>query len=132
MAFQSKYDFFSIAGNGIVLTECNENKVASTVEGHNEKGDIVAFEVFGETMSPDCTYVLSADTQLSGIQCGKMIAGTGDYAGKQFTCGGLTINTSAGQPPSIQASGEEVLSSNGHSDCWYNFPAATLKQCHHA
>lgn len=61
MAFQEKHDFFNIAGNGIVLTECNENKTASLAEGHNESGDIVAFEVFGETMSPDCTYVLSAN-----------------------------------------------------------------------
>lgn len=132
MAFQQKHDFFGIAGNGIVLTECNENKTASTAEGHNEAGDIVAFEVFGETMSPDCTYVLSADAQLSGIQCGKVVNGTGDYAGMKFTVGGITINTSAGQPPSIQANGEQVLSSTSHSDCWYNFPSATLKQCHHA
>lgn len=132
MAFQNKVDFFGIAGDGIVLTETNENKTASTAEGHNEAGDIVAFEVFGETMSPDCTYVLSADSQLSTIQCGKAVSGTGDYSGKKFTVGSITINTSAGQPPTIQASGEQVLSSSGHTDCYYEFPAATLKQCHHA
>lgn len=132
MSFQAKTDFFGIAGNGIVLTECGDGKTASTAEGHNEKGDVVAFEVFGETMSPTCTYLLSADVNLENVSCGKPIAGTGDYAGKKFTVGGLTINTQAGSPPSIQASGEEIPAETTHTDCWYDFPPATLEQCHHA
>lgn len=132
MSFKAKTDFFGLASGGVVITESNENKTASTAEGHNEKGDIVAFEVFGETMSPQCTYVLSANTQLSSMQCGTPITGTGDYSGKKFTLGGLTINTSAGSPPSIQASGEEIPSGTSHSDCTYTFPSATLKMCHHA
>ena len=54
MSFQAKTDFFGLATsqNGLEVTEANENKTASTAEGHNEKGDVVAFEVFGETMSP--------------------------------------------------------------------------------
>ena len=132
MSFKAKTDFFGLASGGVVITESNENKTASTAEGHNEKGDVVAFEVFGETMSPQCTYVLSADTNLSSMQCGTPIAGTGDYSGKKFTLGGLTINTTAGSPPSIQASGEEIPSGTSHSDCTYTFPSATLKMCHHA
>lgn len=131
MAFKSKTDFFGLAGNGLVITESNENKAASTAEGHNEKGDIVAFEVFGETMSPQCTYVLSADTSLAEMKCGEPISGTGDYSSKKFTLGSITIDTSAGSPPSVQASGEEIPNSS-HTDCTYTFPAATLKMCHHA
>ena len=131
MSFQNKHDFFGLAGSGLVITESNENKSASTAEGHNEKGDVVAFEVFGETMSPDCTYVLSADTSLASMKCGTPIAGTGDYQGKQFSLGGITINTTAGSPPSIQATGEEIPN-NSHNDCSYTFPASTLKMCHHA
>lgn len=132
MSFKTKTDFFGLATGGVVITESNENKSASVAEGHSEKGDIVAFEVFGETMSPQCTYVLSANTNLSSMQCGTPITGTGDYSGKKFTLGGLTINTSAGSPPSIQASGEEIPSGTSHSDCTYTFPSATLKMCHHA
>lgn len=132
MSFKAKTDFFGLASGGVVITESNENKTASTAEGHNEKGDVVAFEVFGETMSPQCTYVLSADTNLSSMKCGTPITGTGDYSGKKFTLGGLTINTTAGSPPSIQASGEEIPSGTSHSDCTYTFPSATLKMCHHA
>jgi hypothetical protein len=30
MAFKQKHDFFGLQGNGLVLTETNENKSAST------------------------------------------------------------------------------------------------------
>ena len=63
--FAAKTDFFGLTStSGIVITECNENKSSTTAEGHNEKGDVVAFEVFGDTMSPDCSYVLSADVSM--------------------------------------------------------------------
>lgn len=132
MAFQSKVDFFGLSASGLVLTESGDNNTASTAEGHNEKGDVVAFEVFGETMSPQCTYVLSGDVSLASMQCGTPIAGAGDYTGKKFTLGSLTINTTAGSPPSIQASGEEIPAGTTTSDCTYTFPSATLKACHHA
>ena len=133
MSFRTKHDFFGLTSTaGVVITESNENKTASTAEGHNEKGDVVAFEVFGETMSPQCSYVLSADASLASMKCGTVIAGTGDYAGKKFTLGNVTINTSAGSPPTIQASGEEIPSTATTSDCTYTFPASTLKACHHA
>lgn len=132
MAFQQKHDFFGLQGNGLVLTETNENKSASTAQGHNEKGDIVAYEVFGQTMSPTCSYVLSADASLGSMQCGTAIAGTGDYSGKKFTLGSVTINTQAGSPPTVEASGEEIPATGSHTDCSYTFPSATLKMCHHA
>lgn len=133
MSFSAKHDFFGLASSaGLVLTETNEGVQASTAEGHNEKGDVVAFEVFGETMSPECTYILSGDVSLASIKCGEPIAGTGDYSSHKYTLGGLTINTQAGSPPSIQASGEEIPSSITSSDCTYTFPSATLKACHHA
>lgn len=131
MSFKAKTDFFGLAGSGLVITESNEGHSAEVAEGHNEKGDVVAFEVFGDTMSPQCTYVLSADTSLASMQCGTPITGSGDYSGKTFTLGNVTINTSAGSPPSVQASGEEIPNSS-HTDCSYTFPSATLKMCHHA
>lgn len=131
MAFQNKTNFFGF-GAPFVLTDSNENKSASTSEGHNEKGDIAAVEVWGETMAPDCTYVLSADAQLSGIECGAPIAGTGDYASKKFTVGNLEITTTAGGAPSVHVTGAEIPLSTDHSDCVYEFPAATIQQCFHA
>ena len=132
MSFAAKHDFFGLAGNGLVITDSNENKSATTVQAHNERGDFVSAEIFGETMSPDCSYVLSADTSLASMKCGTAIAGSGDYSGKKFTLGNITIQTSCGSPPKIGASGEEIPAGITHSDCSYTFPAATLKMCHHA
>lgn len=132
MSFKAKYDFFGLTGKGLVITESNENAAATTVQAQNEKGDYVAYEVFAQTMSPDCSYVISADTEMSTMKCGTVINGTSDYSGKKFTLGSLTINTAAGTPPTVQAAGEEIPSDTLSSDCTYTFPAATLKACHHA
>lgn len=135
MSWQAKTDFFGLAtaANGLEVTESNENKTASTAEGHNEKGDVVAFEVFGETMSPSNSYVLGKDLTLSTLpKCGEPITGPTGYTGKKFTLGSITISTSAGAPPTIQATGEEIPASTTHSDCTYTFPSTTLKLCHHA
>lgn len=134
MAFQAPYDFFGLATQttGLVVQESSENASAAIATGHNEKGDIVAHHTFGERLSPSATYILSKDYTLPSLQCGTPVAGTGDYSGKKFVYAGVTINTSAGQPPSIQVTGEEIPSSIDHSDCIYNIPSDTLKLCHHA
>lgn len=132
MSFKAKYDFFGLTSKGLVITESNENVAATTVQAQNEKGDYVAYEVFAQTMSPDCSYVISADTNLSAMKCGTVINGTGDYSDKKFTLGSLTINTAAGTPPTVQASGEEIPADTLTSDCTYTFPSTTLKACHHA
>lgn len=134
MAFQAPYDFFGLvtASNGLVVQESSENKSASVATGHDEKGDIVAHEIFGERMSPSATYILGKDYSMPALQCGVPVTGTGDYADKKFVYAGVTISTSAGQPPSIQVSGEEIPSTIDHTDCKYVFPSATLEMCHHA
>jgi hypothetical protein len=50
MAFQEKTDYFGLAtsGSGLVITDSNDNNAAQVAQGQNEKGDIVAYEVFGE------------------------------------------------------------------------------------
>ena len=83
-------------------------------------------------MSPDCSYVVESDVTLSSIKCGTVHTGTSTYQGKKFTLGSLTINTAAGQPPSVQASGEEIPADTTTTDCSYTFPSSTLKACHHA
>lgn len=134
MAFQAPYDFFGLVttSNGLVVQESSENKSASVATGHDEKGDIVAHEIFGERMSPSATYILGKDYSMPALQCGVPVTGTGDYADKKFVYAGVTISTSAGQPPSIQVSGEEIPSTIDHTDCKYVFPSATLEMCHHA
>jgi hypothetical protein len=134
MAFQAPYDFFGLAtdSNGLVVQESSENASAAIATGHDDKGDIVAHHTFGERMSPSATYILGKDYSMPSLKCGTPVAGTGDYADKKFVYAGVTISTSAGQPPSIQVTGEEIPSSIDHSDCKYTFPSETLKLCHHA
>ena len=136
MAYQTPTDFFGLTStaNKLVVQSSSENKQAALGTGHNEKGDIVAWEVFGERLSPTCTYILGADYNLANVKCGEAKQCTAtDYSTLYFVFGGITINTQAGSPPTIQVSGEEVPTSAGsHSDCTYTLTGATVKLCHHA
>lgn len=131
MSFQAHTDYFDLStgsGSSFVITDSNENRTAQTVNGHDEKGDIVAYEVFGDEIAPSCSYVLKSDAALGDIVIGEPIA-AGD---KKVTVTSVTISTSAGAPPKIDVSGDEVPASTTHSDCTYTVPSATVKVCHHA
>ena len=56
MSFKSKLDYFGLSGTGsnFVITSSDENKSASTAEAQNDKGDIVATQMYGETSAPSC------------------------------------------------------------------------------
>lgn len=75
MSWTAKPDYFSLGGqNGLKLQSSDENASAQEYDAQNEKGDIVATEVYGETASPTCTYVLTSDATLSGIKMGEASA----------------------------------------------------------
>ena len=130
MSFQAKTDYFGITGSNspFVITDSSENKSAQTANGRDEKGDVVAYEVFGETMAPSCSYVIKANASLGSIVIGAPITiGT-----NKFTIVNVSISTSAGSPPKIDITGEQIPSDTTHSDCTYTIPTATLEVCHHA
>ena len=134
MSFQAKTDYFGLStgsGSTFVITDSSENKTSQTVTGQDEKGDVVAYEVFGEEMAPSCSYVISADSTLGSIKIGDAQAVTG-IANKKFTITSVSISTGAGSPPKIDVSGSEVPNSTTHTDCTYTIPSATLEVCHHA
>lgn len=134
MSFQAKTDYFGLStgsGSTFVITDSSENKTSQTVTGQDEKGDVVAYEVFGEEMAPSCSYVISADSTLGSIVIGSAITATG-ISNKKFTITNVSISTAAGSPPKIDLSGSEIPSSTTHTDCTYTIPAATLIVCHHA
>ena len=131
MSFQAHTDYFGIStanGSSFVITDSNENRTAQTVSGHDEKGDIVAFEVYGDTIAPSCSYVLKAAGSLGDIVIGDALT-SGD---KKVTITNVSISTGAGSPPKIDVSGEEVPSDTSHSDCTYTVPSASIAVCHHA
>lgn len=125
MAFQEKTDYFGLAteSGGLVLTSSTENKSATVIQAHDEKGDVVAQEIVGETSAPSCTYVVKADATLTGQKLG--------YASGGYVVSSISISTGAGTPPSITVTGEAVPSSS-HTDCYYDTPACTVEVCHHA
>ena len=125
MAFQEKTDYFGLAteSGGLVLTSSTENKSATVIQAHDEKGDVVAQEIVGETSAPSCTYVVKADATLTGQKLG--------FASGGYVVSSISITTGAGTPPSITVTGEAVPSSS-HTDCYYDTPACTVEVCHHA
>lgn len=130
MAFQStQTDYFGIttADSNIVITSSDENKTTTLVQAHNSKGDFIAQDTCGDTEQPSCSYIIKGDVALGSLTLGKpATSGTKKYALTSFN-----IETSAGSPPSISASGEEIPN-DSHDDCYYDIPASTLKVCHHA
>lgn len=125
MAFQEKTDYFGLAteSGGIVLTSSTENKSATVIQAHDEKGDVVAQEIVGETSAPSCTYVVKSDATITGQKLG--------FASGGYVVSSISITTGAGTPPSITVTGEAVPSSS-HTDCYYDTPACTVEVCHHA
>lgn len=131
MSFQAHTDYYGLStasNSAFVITDSAENKTAQTANGRDEKGDIVAYEVFGEQMAPTCSYVLKADASLSSLVIGAPITVGSD----KITITNVSISTSAGSPPKIDVSGEQIPADTTHSDCKYTIPTATLIMCHHA
>ena len=131
MSFQSRPDYFSLGGsNGLKLQSSDENASAQEYDAQNEKGDIVATEVYGETASPTCTYVLTSDATLSGIKMGE--ASAYSTSGKYYTINNITVNTAAAQAPTVTVTGMLVPSDGNCSSCYYNAPSTSIEMCHHA
>jgi len=105
MALAAKTDYFGLAtdGGGLVLTSSTENKSATVIQAQDEKGDVVAQEIVGETSAPSCTYVVKADATITGQKLG---FASGGYGGSS-----INITTGAGTPPGISVTGEEVPAS---------------------
>ena len=125
MAFQDKTDYFGLAtdSSGLVLTSSTENKSATVITAQDEKGDVVAEEIVGQTSAPSCTYVVKKDATLTGQKLGSAAGG--------YVISNISITTGAGNPPGITVTGESVPAST-HTDCYYDTPSCTVEVCHHA
>lgn len=126
MSFQQKTDYLNLGSTSLILVSSSENRSSQTATAQDSKGDIIAQEIYGTTTAPKCSYVVKSDTAVGNIKIGKASG-----LDNKYTITNLTINTSAGSPPSVEASGEEIPSST-HDDCWYNVPSTTVEVCHHA
>lgn len=133
MSWKDKTNYFANSGlynEGMVITSSEEGKSASTVQGRNSKGDVVAEEMYGETYAPSCSYVLKKNVTIENATLGKAF----EHDGKCFVMNNMSISTSAGTPPTISMSGEQVEdgATTNHNDCYYDVDGFSIELCHHA
>lgn len=129
MAFLTKTDFYSLAGNSLVCVSDSDGATASVAEATDSEGTIVASTVFGETSAPSNSYVVkgTVSSTTTPVVLGKVTT----VGGKSFVLGSFSINTSAGSPATVEASGEQV-EANATTNCSYTLPAFSLPVTHHA
>lgn len=133
MAFQPKIDYFGLtSASQVKITDSNENKSAQVATGVDEKGDVRATTMYGIQMAPSCSYVIASAYTFPSVKIGDAsisVAGTTD----KFTITNINITTTAGQPPTIEVTGQGIPSAAAsHNDCTYTVPSVALEACHHA
>lgn len=72
MSLKTKVDYFGLASEGFEVASTSENRAIGTAEAQGDDGFVVAVESFGERISPQCDYVITADAQLSGVVLGSV------------------------------------------------------------
>ena len=129
MAFQSKTDFYSLSGTSLVCVSGSDGATASVAEATDSEGTIVASTVYGETSAPSNSYVVkgTVSSTTTPVNLGKVTT----VGGKSYVLGTFSIDTSAGSPATVEASGEQV-EANATTNCSYTLPAFSLPVTHHA
>ena len=132
MAFIAKPDYFGLAtsqSGSLSLKSSSLNKSASVAEATDEKGDVVAEEVFGEQASPSVTYELKADLALSGIKLGAVTT----VDSKPYVLLSIGFNTAPAGVPEVQCSGEMVeTGATTANSTTISLPSLTLQKWHDA
>ena len=129
MAFNTVLDYFALAdGVKLACKGSTENAAATVVEAPlNDKGEVPASEVLETVRSPSCEYEMlaawarGAETTPDPVQLG----GVSTADSKTFILTGLNINTQAGSPPAISASGTQVKTGAAEGDV-FNIPAFSV------
>lgn len=102
MALLPKVDYFGLSSSGFVVTDTSENKAAGYVaEARGNDNFLVAVDSFGEIVNPQCDYIVTNNASLDSVVLGSVTT----ILGKKIALGNITINTQAGQPPTMTASG---------------------------
>jgi len=128
--FITKTDYFGISDvSSLVCTSNGDGRSAQTAEAVGQDGSVVAYNVYGETISPTNDYVIKGNvTKAAGdIKLGQI-----NEVGEIYVClNNVQIGTQAGSAPTFSASGEQVEVSSSNN-CMYSIPAFSLSKKHHA
>lgn len=90
---------------GLKAKESSDGNSGSVAEAQNEFGDTVATDEYGERCSPSVTYAVT-DTVTTLPALGSIKS----WGSKKIMVTQIAVSTSAGQPPTVTISGEEVPS----------------------
>lgn len=128
MALLSKIDYFGLSSDGWEVESTSENKSAGYVAtAQKNDGFVCAIDAGPTIQDPEVNYICTKDADLSGITLGKVIT----YGGKKYMLGSITINTNAGQYPTMTASGKEV-EANAVGGCKCQIDYLSVSHLYHA
>lgn len=128
MALLTKVDYYNLGGSGWEVSDTSENRaVGYTAEAQGPNGFIVAVDAAGENVAPQVNYVATAAATLSGVVLGSVQT----VLGKQVALGGITINTSAGEAPTMTATGSQI-EDNGTEHCTCTLGSISVSGLFHA
>lgn len=129
MSFLTKKDYFNLAdGSTLIVSDSSDGKSAQNVTALKEDGSVGANEVFGVSYSPSNTYKVASDVSRSIVLGSLLTADTPAW----IMLGSVSINTSAGGEPTVQASGESVEEGANSHTCQYTVSLSGLTPKRHA
>ena len=129
MSLKTKTDYFGLGNSGWEVSDTSENKsVGYTAEAQGPDGFLVALDAGGEIAAPSVDYIATADATLTGVVLGSVtsVTGLGSVA-----LGSITITTSAGQAPTMTATGSSI-EANGTAGCTCTLGSISVDHLFHA
>jgi len=124
-SFQDKIDHYGLSAvSPLVVIENDDGASNEYNEYHSQDGSFVDHIVYGEKEEPSDTLELTADWTVSAdtVKLGAVTT----VGGKKFALGEVSIETTAGELPSIAASGKQVQNA-AETVRYYAIPATTVK-----
>lgn len=94
--------------DGLTPKSSADGRTSSSAEAPNEYGDTASNDVFGDVIAPSTEYAVTGEVDLSDIVLGKIYTFGSGATAKKLMLTNLTINTGAGNPPTVSLAGVEV------------------------
>jgi len=91
--------------SGLTPKSSSDGKTSSVAEAPDEYGDTNAHDVYGEVLNPQTEYAVTDEVDLSDIVLGSIHTYN---TTKKLMLTQVTVNTQAGNPPTVTISGVEV------------------------
>lgn len=125
---KTKTNYFpSLTTAGWEVQSTSENREVGSAEAQGDNGFVVAISTFGEKIKPTCDYIATSTASLSNIVVGSVTT----IDSKPIALGSISIKTTAGQAPTMTASGSQI-EDNGIAHCTCTLSGLTISPLFHA